>query len=357
MFYRIFRAVAMVCITAIGIAVGYAIGENSNIVDMEQSGILMAFLLGMIGYLLASISTRSLDDWIEKEFHKVKINTLTWSSYGILTGILVINLPLLPFYLYMPRLYTEHAPSNEYLKAAYSMLLFAVPVLLNLLSMYIFAKIFVRYASAKHDSALSPRVAVKIIDASALIDGRFMDLLEQGFLEGEIVVPKFVFNELLFLSDSKEEIQANRGSRGMRVLTELKTMFPDSVSISEQDFGDLNECHDKLIALAKELDANIITQDYPLKKLAELENIKVLNLNELSNALKPIYSGGEKLEVKIVKPGKEAGQGVGFLSDGTMIVVDDAENRVGEILFAEVTNILQTGAGRMVFCKLSEDNK
>ena len=230
-----------------------------------------------------------------------------------------------------------------------------VPLTFNLLFAYLGVKIILRYRRYQSKiNAEGVTARSKIIDTSAIIDGRFSDLFKLGFLEGNILVPRFVVNELQFLADAGDDIKRNKGRKGLNTLNQLKADFPDHIVIAEQDFADIAEVDAKLVKLASELNAIMITQDYNLKKVAELDKIQVLNLNDLANALKPIFISGEDIEVKIVKKGKEPCQGVGFLSDGTMVVVEDGGEHVGETVMTTVSNILQTGAGRMVFCRIGD---
>jgi uncharacterized protein YacL len=228
-----------------------------------------------------------------------------------------------------------------------------VPLSFSLLLAYLGVKIVLRYrryqAKINTDGVAARH---KIIDTSAIIDGRFADLFRLGFLEGNIIIPRFVVNELQFLADSSDEIKRSKGRKGLVSLNQLKSEFPDLIVIAENDYADVNEVDAKLVKLASELKAIMITQDYNLKKVAELDRITVLNVNDLVNALKPIFVSGEDIEVKVVKKGKEPCQGVGFLSDGTMVVIEDGGDHVGETVKTTVSNILQTGAGRMIFCRI-----
>ncbi len=196
----------------------------------------------------------------------------------------------------------------------------------------------------------SRRIAPKVVDTSALIDGRILDVARTGFLEGDLVVPRFVLRELQHIADSKEHARRVKGRRGLDVLRELQQIPGIRVEIYKQDVPGRAVDH-KLLELCRRLDAKLITVDYNLKKLAEVQGIPVLNINELSTVLKPRFTGGEEITVKIQKQGKEAHQGVGYLEDGTMVVVENGAQYIGQTVPCVVTTYLQTDAGRIVFAR------
>ncbi|MDY6796493.1 MAG: TRAM domain-containing protein [Actinomycetota bacterium] len=194
----------------------------------------------------------------------------------------------------------------------------------------------------------------RILDTSVIIDGRITDICYSGFLEGELVVPRFVLNELQGVADSDDPLKRNRGRRGLDALNSLQRQDRVEVRIEEQDFPELAAVDSKLIALAKALNSPVMTNDFNLNKIAELQGVRVLNINELANALKPVVLPGETMTVKLLKEGKEAGQGVGYLDDGTMVVVEGGKRHIGREVDTTVTSILQTPAGRMIFAALKE---
>lgn len=195
---------------------------------------------------------------------------------------------------------------------------------------------------------------VKIVDTSAVIDGRIADLCASGFIEGTLLVPVFVLDELQHIADSNDVLKRNRGRRGLDILNRMRKEAHVKIQIYEdvQMLANIPEVDAKLVQLAKRLNAKIITTDFNLNKVAELQGVKVLNVNELANALKPIVLPGEEMVVQVVRDGKEAGQGVAYLDDGTMIVVDGGKKYIGKPVRATVTSVLQTTAGRMIFAKL-----
>jgi uncharacterized protein YacL len=200
------------------------------------------------------------------------------------------------------------------------------------------------------------RGADKVLDTSAIIDGRIASVCESGFLEGPLVVPQFVLHELQQIADSSDAIRRTRAKRGFEVLQRLQRMDRIQVRIDARDFPTVREVDGKLLELAKATGGKIVTNDYALNKLAEVSGVSVLNVNELAGALRPVFVPGEMMQVHIVKEGKEAGQGVGYLDDGTMVVVDHGKRYIGQTVDAAVTSVLQTAAGRMVFARLREED-
>ncbi len=195
----------------------------------------------------------------------------------------------------------------------------------------------------------------KILDTSVIIDGRIMDICDTGFIEGTLVVPQFVLRELQQVADSPDPLKRQRGRRGLDILQRLQKSSTVSVMVSELDFPEIKDVDSKLIELAKQLDAKIITNDFNLNKVAQLHRISVLNINELSNALKPVVLPGETMKVFILKEGKEKDQGVAYLDDGTMVVVDNARRMIGKNIDITVTSVLQTTAGKMIFGRFNEE--
>ena len=195
----------------------------------------------------------------------------------------------------------------------------------------------------------------KILDTSVIIDGRIADITETGFVEGALLIPQFVLSELQRIADSSDPIKRTRGKRGLEVLHRIQKQVDIDVRIVDTDYPAVKEVDAKLIEMAKEVRGKIVTNDSNLNKVAELQGIVVLNINELANSLKPIVLPGEEMNVKILKEGKEMGQGVAYLDDGTMIVVDNGRRHIGRTLDVIVTSVLQTPAGRMIFARLKEE--
>ena len=195
----------------------------------------------------------------------------------------------------------------------------------------------------------------KIIDTSAIIDGRIADVCETGFIEGTFILPQFILQELQHIADSSDSLKRARGRRGLDVLHKIQKISAIDVKIIDQDFPKIKEVDAKLVALAKMFGGKIITNDFNLNKVAELQGVSVLNINELTNALKPVVLPGESMNVFVIKEGKESNQGVAYLEDGTMVVVDNARRLINKNIDVTVTSVLQTTAGRMIFTKLREE--
>ncbi len=200
-------------------------------------------------------------------------------------------------------------------------------------------------------------ISLKVLDTSVIIDGRVADLCETGFLEGPFLVPQFILNELQHIADSSDSLKRARGRRGLDILNKIQKMADLDVRVIEEDFPKVKEVDAKLVVLAKKVGGKIITNDLNLNKVAELQGMCVLNINELCNALRPVVLPGETIRVFVLKEGKEAGQGVAYLNDGTIIVVDNARRHIGRNVDVIVTSVLQTPAGRMIFTRLKEETE
>lgn len=199
-----------------------------------------------------------------------------------------------------------------------------------------------------------PKKDYKILDTSVIIDGRIADVCETGFLDGILVIPQFVLRELQLVADSADSLKRNRGRRGLDVLQRIQKIANVNVQILETDFPNVREVDMKLIELAKVLEGKIVTNDFNLNKVAQLQGVEVLNINELANAMKPVVLPGEIMKVFILKEGKEYNQGIAYLDDGTMVVVDNARKLIGKTIETSVTSVLQTTAGKMIFGKYEE---
>jgi len=197
----------------------------------------------------------------------------------------------------------------------------------------------------------------KILDTSVIIDGRIADIAEAGFLDGALIIPQFVLWELQTVADSSDGMKRNRGRRGLDILQKLQKMKNLDIQINETDFPKLKEVDQKLIELAKVIDAKIVTNDFNLNKLAQLQGVRVLNINELANSLKPVVLPGEIMQVFILKEGKEYNQGVAYLDDGTMVVVDNARDQISKNIEISVTSVLQTTAGKMIFGRYEQSGE
>jgi uncharacterized protein YacL len=194
-----------------------------------------------------------------------------------------------------------------------------------------------------------------LLDTSVIIDGRVADIAKTGFLPGTLLIPRFVLNELQYIADSPDGLRRQRGRRGMEVLAELQKLPNILIRISDIDVEGVREVDDKLIVLGKQLKSPVLTNDYNLNRIAELQGVTVLNINELANAVKSVVLPGELLRINIIQEGKEQSQGVGYMDDGTMVVVENGKIAIGEYTDVNVTKVLQTAAGRMIFARVDED--
>lgn len=354
--FQLIRFLLVITGTVVGVVLGFGtISQYPNFLEGENAEIKLSALLGCVGYLLCSMIGRELETWLEAKIENTNSYDLTWGALGLLLGLIAANLLFIPFYFIMYKGYGDAQFENPYFKSLIPFFHLVLPLFFNMLFGALGISIISRYRSveARMGSGHSP-VPPKVIDTSAIIDGRFADLYRLGFIEGKMIIPKFVVNEMQFLADGTDPSKRGKGRQGLDLLGILRKEFPDQIFVSEKDFPKVYEVDAKLVELAKTENACLITQDFNLKKVAELQNLKVLNLNDLMNALKPIVISGEEVEVQIIKPGKEPSQGVGYLHDGTMVVVEDGGDSIGKKLNTTVTNILQTTAGRMIFTRIGK---
>lgn len=275
--------------------------------------------------------------------HRIKKTELKllWSAvFGLIGGVVI---GLIMFHLFS--LITLSFSAYIFFKAFF---LFGLPVtglLVGVLKPNMFAPLnireFLRGSSAFTQSYL--------LDTSAIIDGRIVQIAQSGFVEGEVIVTQFVLAELQFIADSIDPNKRIRGKRGLDVIEQLQKSKDMSVTILNKNVAGIKEVDQKLVLLAKEGNYKIITNDVNLSKIAKLQDVKILNVNELAFALKPIVYPGEKLNVRVIKEGKEKKQGIGYLEDGTMVVVDDAKAEIGQDVDLEVTSVLQSTSGKMIF--------
>jgi len=300
-----------------------------------------------VGGLLAGILLATLVVWVENQLRKVPMKQLLSSLIGIFIGIMVAYLISNIFFPYL----SDHRGimmslyGSLYGICGYTGLRLGLKKgeEIQLGGWRAFSKTFPRGESAK------------ILDTSVIIDGRIADITETGFVEGPLLIPQFVLSELQHIADSSDSVKRTRGKRGLEVLHHIQKQANTDVRIVETDYSSVREVDAKLIELAKEVHGKIVTNDANLNKVAELQGIEVLNINELANSLKPVVLPGEEMNVKILKEGKEAGQGVAYLDDGTMIVIDNGRRNIGRSVDVVVTSVLQTPAGRMIFARPKEE--
>lgn len=322
--------------------------------------IILILLFGLIFFLLYPrllAGIQNLTKEIEANMEGVRLSDIILSVSGLIIGLVIAMLISFAFIRIPFEWLSSTLTFGVYVLFGY--LGFVLPMrkrddILNGIQSLNFGK-------KDKDTTAAPKktsgrkkgetTAPKILDTSAVIDGRIYDIAQAGFIEGPLVVPVFVLNELQLVADSSDDLKRNRGRRGLDVINRMQTDLDITVQISEVDYDDIAEVDTKLIRLAKEMDGKILTNDYNLNKVATVQGIDVLNINELANAVKPIVLPGEEMNVQLVKAGKEASQAVAYLDDGTMIVVENGRRHLNEQLPVIVTSILQTAAGRMIFAK------
>lgn len=313
--------------------------QNINIpLDLK---IVIYFIVAIsIAVLFYSTATKIIDtffkilDKLDYTIQNMTLYELTISSAGLVIGLIVANLIAIPF----NKLNVVGVP---------------ISVAINIL----FGCTGIAIATGKrHEQLFDPKSnkrskEPKIIDTSVIIDGRIVDIIRAGFLDGELIVPGFVLEELRHIADSSDSLKRNRGRRGLDVLNILQKELDCSVKIENIDIPEGVEVDTELLNVAKKFNAKVLTIDFNLSKVANVQGVEVLNINELANAVKPIALPGEEMVVQVIKDGKENGQGIGYLDDGTMIVVDGGRRHMGESISVMVTSVLQTAAGRMIFAK------
>ncbi|MDA8170140.1 MAG: TRAM domain-containing protein [Nitrospiraceae bacterium] len=282
---------------------------------------------------------------VESLVRRLSLGTIIGGLIGLAVGLLFANLFLVPVIGIIP------VDSRELFRFAVSGLLGWGGLVIGLkkgqnLTVPGLFRIFRGEAEEQN---------IKLLDTSVIIDGRIADICELGFIEGSFIIPQFILQELQHIADSPDPLKRARGRRGLDILHRMQKMATLTIKIVEEDFPKIKEVDSKLVALAKTNGGKIITNDFNLNKVAELQGISVLNINELANVLKPVVLPGETMSVFIIKEGKESNQGVAYLDDGTMVVVDNGRRLIGKHVDVAVTSVLQTTAGRMIFTKTKED--
>lgn len=315
-------------------------GWDIKIVVFVLDSLAGAAIFYLTGNKIIEMVLELLDN-LENLIQRMTLYELMVSSFGLIAGLVVANLITIPI--------------NK-------VDIIGVPI--SIVSNIMFGSIGIVIAVGKRNEVLfgpskSNRDMIKardtdmpkILDTSVIIDGRILDICRSGFLEGELVIPSFVLEELRHIADSQDSLKRNKGRRGLDVLNMLQKELEYPVRIEEMEIGQGLEVDDRLLKVAQKTGGKVLTIDYNLNKVASFQGVPVLNINELANAVKPIALPGEEMTVRVIKDGKENGQGIGYLEDGTMIVVDGGRRHIGEDICVMVTSVLQTAAGRMIFAK------
>lgn len=338
--YFLMRSLLILFASASGYLIVLQIAGYSHLV---YAGLVSGLLIAILAILF------------EKRIRQTPLRIVLGGAVGLILGLTVANLLTYPLML--------NYKSEYFVLAVYLI----TSIIIGYLGLSIGMRkgdefdwhrtiaIFTEHQKGMHEK--QPRAAQKplVIDTSVIIDGRIAEVCETGFIDGKLVVPQFVLQELQHIADSSDPVKRARGKRGLDVLKQIQSNDRTVVEITEKDFPDIKEVDSKLVALAKDLSGKILTNDANLNKVAELHGVKVLNLNRLATAMKPVVLPGEVMNILVLKEGKEHGQGVGYLEDGTMVVIDNAREHVGKAIDVIITSVLQTTGGRMIFSKVRED--
>ncbi len=306
-----------------------------------------AVLGAVLGFLFAPHLTTRPFFWARSKIRQVAVQTLIAAGAGLVTGLVISALLTLPLSR-LPSPLGETLPFVAALVFSY----FGVMVMV-LREKEILGMLGIRLSKEKQGRKAEP----VLLDTSVIIDGRISDISQTGFIQGTVLIPRFVLNELQHIADSPDVLRRNRGRRGLDMLNKLQKESRVPIRITEMDVSEVREVDDKLVRLAKDLNCPIITNDYNLNRVAELQGIQVLNINELANAVKAVVLPGETVTLHIIQEGKEVGQGVGYLDDGTMVVVEDGRRHIDQTVEVNVTRVLQTVAGRMIFAQLTSKSR
>ncbi len=327
-------------LVAAGLAISFV---NSDAMPKDPEWLVWAVLGGVVGLALLVIG-------VDMAFRSKRIDTISAIYFGLLIGLLltyVVGIALTPL--------IESTETTEW--AGQFRVLLGMVLSYTCISFLIQTKDDFRFIIpyvefAKDVKGLKPFV----LDTSAVIDGRIADVIETQMIDNPLIMPRFVLGELQHIADSSDKLRRSRGRRGLDILNRLRTTKHVDFHIHDRELPEMagQEVDMKLVLLAKHLDGKLVTGDYNLNKVAKLHNVPVINLNDLSNALKPVFLPGERVDVRLVKPGEEDGQGIGYLDDGTMIVVEHGRPHLGKEVRIGVTSVLQTSAGRMIFGKFEE---
>jgi len=344
------------------------IGTEVLKIDMGLFSITLANLLfillgavigGLAGLFLSPYFVKKLTRfsvWVEGQLNKMPIYDVIAGAIGLAIGLIIANL--------LGTAFSQIPIIGNYIPVVFSIVLGYLGVHITikkrkeLIGIFDFIPHFLKeYKSREMKTPVveTEKVAIgpgyKLLDTSVIIDGRIADICKSGFVEGILLIPVFVLEELQHIADSSDLLKRTRGRRGLDILQRIRTESSMIVEIDNRDFDDISEVDSKLVRLGQLVGAKIITNDYNLNKVSELRGVPVLNINELSNAVKPVVIPGENMKVTVVKDGKEQGQGVAYLDDGTMIVVEGGKHYMNATIDVEVTSALQTAAGRMIFAK------
>ncbi|WP_040225946.1 PIN/TRAM domain-containing protein [Bhargavaea cecembensis] len=316
-----------------------------------DNGYVAALIGALVFYLLSLLLAEpsvNFIKWIEEKLLKAPVIDLLFGTLGLIIGLIVAFL-------------LSFAVGAIRLPGVTDVVTVILTILLGYLGFQVgfqkreeLLQMFSRSGNdrKKADDTPVPETATqKILDTSVIIDGRIADISATGFLEGELIIPQFVLTELQHIADSSDSLKRTKGRRGLDVLRRIQEERKTGAVITDEDFEDVPEVDMKLVRLAKKNGGVVVTNDFNLNKVCELHHVPVLNINDLANAVKPVVIPGEEMRVTVIKEGKESNQGVAYLDDGTMIVIENGKSQIGKLITVTVTSVLQTSAGRMIFAK------
>lgn len=348
----IVRIVGMFVLGTSAIYLGISFGNGLSATESEI--VFYAVIFGLVGALTGLILTPYMTTRparsMRKTLGQVDAQTLVAGLVGLIVGLVIAALLAFPLSL-LPAPFGKILPFIGVLFLSY----FGVTVFV-MRQHDIFSVMLSRLPRRGYDEVNfeAPAARTILMDTSVIIDGRIADIARTGFINGTLVVPRFVLNELQYVADSADGLRRQRGRRGMEILSQLQKEPHIPIQISDINVEAAREVDDKLIILARQLKCPILTNDYNLNRIADLQGVTVLNINELANSVKAVLLPGETLHVSVIQEGKEFNQGVGYLDDGTMVVVEDGENYLNATIPVVVTKVLQTAAGRMIFARPEE---
>jgi uncharacterized protein YacL len=366
------KKIIMFLIVVVGASLGVAFLPGAwDFLNIQNKWLETAFINGLIGAIIFFIISLfltgtivNLVNRIDREISKMSLQKIIFTTLGLAAGLIISGLIAIPFFLLKVPVLNSAVPVIIMASGAY--LGFRIGTgrmdeMVNVIGRNSKKpKTEVQEPGTKRagsaEEVLDRRAGnttrkYKILDTSVIIDGRIYDIAKTGFIEGTILIPKFVLFELQYIADSADSLKRVRGRRGLDILNALQKEEDICVEMYDGDWEDIPEVDTKLLKLAKQVDGVVVTNDFNLNKVAEFQNVPVLNINALANAVKPVVIPGEKMDVMVVKNGSERQQGVAYLDDGTMVVVEDGQHYMNERITVVVTSALQTAAGRMIFAK------
>ena len=357
----IFRILGMIVFTVLGIIWGQEIGAAANIdpypgtMSVEQYTFVIGCIGALVGLILTPYFTSRPIRALRKLLTRVPTQTLFSATLGAISGLIVAALLSYPLSL-LPNPFGSILPFLGVILFGYMGIAVFVMRQNDISSMVTNLRSGGQVPGREGPSANNWSDRTILLDTSVIIDGRIADITRTGFLPGSLLIPRFVLNELQYIADSPDALRRQRGRRGMEVLSSLQKEPTIPVRISDIDVEGVREVDDKLVVLARQMKCPILTNDYNLNRVAELQGVVVLNVNELANAVKSVLLPGEIMAVHVIQEGRESGQGVGYMDDGTMVVVENGRDYMDKEIEVMVTKVLQTAAGRMIFARPEESN-